>query len=330
MIRLSTADPSPVTAGTVQTTYSAEDMSLLELWNGTRASSDDDDDFLMWNTRIITLIAPFIALFGLVGNGIVIWFLGFRIKRNKFTVYILNLAVADFLFLLSHLMIFVFLILSNLDYFDYDIVNIQRVIVILYVFGCTISQYLLTAISAERCLSTLYPIWYHCWRPRHQSPILCAVLWALASLVAGTEHFVCIEMNSEMQPGICHAVAFFTCLLTFLVFTPIMVTSSLILLIKVRSSSLRRQPPKLYIIIVVTVALFLISSIPFRVLLFLINYYDKFPNFIFFTCSILLSTMSSCLNPFVYFYLGSRGRCRTSRSLKEVLQGIFKDETTES
>uniref|UniRef100_A0A8B9ICZ8 G-protein coupled receptors family 1 profile domain-containing protein n=1 Tax=Anser brachyrhynchus TaxID=132585 RepID=A0A8B9ICZ8_9AVES len=41
-----------------------------------------------------------ICLCGLVGNGAVLWLLGFRIRRNPITVYILNLAVADFTFLL--------------------------------------------------------------------------------------------------------------------------------------------------------------------------------------------------------------------------------------
>ncbi|KAJ1080508.1 hypothetical protein NDU88_000707 [Pleurodeles waltl] len=41
-----------------------------------------------------------ISILGLIGNGIVLWFLCIRIKRNTYTVYILNLAVADFCLLL--------------------------------------------------------------------------------------------------------------------------------------------------------------------------------------------------------------------------------------
>ncbi|XP_010568197.1 PREDICTED: mas-related G-protein coupled receptor member X1-like [Haliaeetus leucocephalus] len=40
------------------------------------------------------------AVCGMVGNGIVLWYLGFRIRRNHFTVYIVNLAAADFGYLL--------------------------------------------------------------------------------------------------------------------------------------------------------------------------------------------------------------------------------------
>ncbi|MBZ3883156.1 Mas-related G-protein coupled receptor member X2 [Sciurus carolinensis] len=40
-----------------------------------------------------------ILLVGLAGNAAVLWFLGFRIRRNTFSIYTLNLAAADFLFL---------------------------------------------------------------------------------------------------------------------------------------------------------------------------------------------------------------------------------------
>ncbi|KAM8970890.1 mas-related G-protein coupled receptor member X4-like [Sarcophilus harrisii] len=50
-----------------------------------------------WTDILSLLIAPL----GLVGNGAVLWLLGFRIRRNPFSVYILNLAVADTLFLCS-------------------------------------------------------------------------------------------------------------------------------------------------------------------------------------------------------------------------------------
>ena len=43
------------------------------------------------------------GLVGLTGNAIVFWLLGFSMHRTAFLVYILNLALADFLFLLCHI-----------------------------------------------------------------------------------------------------------------------------------------------------------------------------------------------------------------------------------
>ncbi|NWW00806.1 MRGRD protein, partial [Machaerirhynchus nigripectus] len=53
-----------------------------------------------------------ISLCGLVGNGVVVWFLGFHMKQSPFTVYVLNLAVADF----SLLLLFFLLALAFLTF----------------------------------------------------------------------------------------------------------------------------------------------------------------------------------------------------------------------
>ncbi|XP_037377594.1 mas-related G-protein coupled receptor member X2-like [Talpa occidentalis] len=54
-------------------------------------------------TDIVTLVLVFldffITLVGLAGNAVVLWLLGFCMKKNTFSIYVLNLAVADFLFL---------------------------------------------------------------------------------------------------------------------------------------------------------------------------------------------------------------------------------------
>nr|XP_033777002.1 mas-related G-protein coupled receptor member H-like [Geotrypetes seraphini] len=278
------------------------------------------------------VVIPIIIFFGLVGNGIVLWFLGFKIKRNKFAIYILNLATADFLFLLSLSVPLLLYYLENLVFSSKVSKHVLIASLFLYLFSYNTSQYFLTAISVERCLSILYPIWYHCHRPKHLSTVLCALLWALAFLLAGTEYFICMNKlyllkYPEIQTYGCHAISIFTFLLTFMVFTPIMVISSLTLVRKVQSCSLRRQPPKLYIIIVVTVTLFLICSIPFRIILFVKNYFADSPSEIFVSCCILLSTVSSSINPFVYFYLGNRRRQRSAQFFKEILQRIFTDDT---
>nr|XP_033775709.1 mas-related G-protein coupled receptor member H-like [Geotrypetes seraphini] len=326
MTGFSTTDPSLMTepwTGTVERPYFTDDMSPTEDWDSSEETTDN----------ILSCFSIFISLWGLVGNGIIICFLGFRIQRNKYTIYILNLAVADFLFLLcSSVALLLNLPLIAHHHFPHVPQQVHRVLHILYVFGYNTNQYLLTAISAERCLSILYPLWYRCWRPKHLSTALCAVLWALASLVTGIEYFFCTSTFyfpesptlQAMKPRSCPAVSIFTGVLTFLVFTPIMVTSSLTLLIKVQTSSQRRNPPKFYIIIVFSVALFLTCSLSFRLFLFIENYYyHELLNDVVFDCFLLLSIFNSCINPVVYFYLGN---CRVRRPLKEVLQGVFKDD----
>ncbi|NXE28553.1 MRGRH protein, partial [Ardeotis kori] len=105
---------------------------------------------------IISGVCVGICLCGLVGNGTVVWFLGFHMKKSPFTVYVLNLAIADFSLLLFLLVIHTLHIISNLSglsFFKYSMT--QEVLMDLFLFWYFAGMYLLTAMSMERCLSVL-------------------------------------------------------------------------------------------------------------------------------------------------------------------------------
>ncbi|NWS98207.1 MRGRD protein, partial [Mionectes macconnelli] len=101
-----------------------------------------------------------ISLCGLVGNGMVVWFLGFHMKQSPFTVYILNLAVADFsLILLFFLILVFFLTLVTFCNYLIQLVPVYYDFVFVVGFLCHVfdlsSLGLLTALSMERCVSVL-------------------------------------------------------------------------------------------------------------------------------------------------------------------------------
>ncbi|NXS63329.1 MRGRD protein, partial [Brachypteracias leptosomus] len=111
-------------------------------------------EFHVW--MVIAGVCMGISVCGLVGNGIVVWFLGFQMKRNPFTVYILNLAIADFLLLLLLLARLTFLTMTYVYcVFLYEMLHIYYILRHLILFCYFASMYFLTAISVERCLSVL-------------------------------------------------------------------------------------------------------------------------------------------------------------------------------
>ncbi|XP_048210639.1 mas-related G-protein coupled receptor member H-like [Perognathus longimembris pacificus] len=268
-----------------------------------------------------TYISYLICVLGLIGNGLLIWFLIFCTKRKPFTVYILHLAVADFTVLLFSSLI------ELVDTFHFDDATLETYAVFLVIFGYNTGLYLLTAISVERCLSVLYPIWYQCRRPRHQSAVACALLWALSVLVSGLENFFCL-LDEEPSIPECRNAYIFSCALTFLVFVPLMVLSNLVLFLRVCCSLKPRRPAKLYVIILVTVVLFLAFAMPMKVLL-IIAYYS-YPNNsrsvgVLLPSLSLLSTVNCSVNPLVYFVVGSLRRKKGRKSLKEALQKVFDE-----
>ncbi|KAL4683309.1 hypothetical protein H8957_016278 [Semnopithecus entellus] len=108
-------------------------------------------------TLSLMVLTCIISLVRLTGNAVVLWLLGFRMRRNTVSTYILNLAAADFLFLSGHI----------------------------------ICLNILSTMSTERCLCVLWPIWYRCRCPTHLSAVVCVLLWALSLLRSILEWMFC-------------------------------------------------------------------------------------------------------------------------------------------
>ncbi|XP_067397582.1 mas-related G-protein coupled receptor member H-like [Emydura macquarii macquarii] len=258
-----------------------------------------------------------ISLVGLVGNGIILWFLGFRMKRTPFTVYILNLAIADTCFLLCSVVYIITYMVTDPFSVTEVIIFISYLCHILALLMYSSSLYLLTAISTERCLSVLYPIWHRCRRPRHLSTIICALVWALSTLLSGSAAFLCV-----LSFGICNMSYVPIGVLNVLIFPPIMVLSSLTLFIKVQCSSQRRQPGKLYMVILLTVLFFLLFAVPLSVQIFQFSRHVYSSNLV----SYILASANSSINPFIYFLVGCCRNQRFRTSSKVALQMAFEEK----
>ncbi|XP_043827972.1 mas-related G-protein coupled receptor member X1-like [Dromiciops gliroides] len=260
--------------------------------------------------EILSLV---IALAGLVGNSTVLWLLGFRIPRNPFSVYILNLAGADALFLCCSFLISIDRFVDYLGYsFKYYVAVCTKYC--FYVVGLS----LLAAISTERCLSVLFPIWYKCHRPKHMSAAVCAVLWALPVLfwVAGAIVYVRIKHQYFLD------FLFITEFMWFVLLTCVLCVSSLTLLLRVQCSFQRQHPPRLYLLVLLTVLMFLVCGLPLEIGFF-IEYLSRISMHYWFAH--LMAYVNSSVNPIIYFFLG-RQRHRRRESLRVILQRALGEE----
>ncbi|XP_039225823.1 mas-related G-protein coupled receptor member H-like [Crotalus tigris] len=125
----------------------------------------------------ITLMA---CCIGFMGNGYIIWLLGFQMKRNRFTTFILHLAIADFGFLMS-------VVIYNIyGFIEFEGSTIFYIICAFFFQMMHFnSHFLLTAISIDRCVAVLFPIWHHCSRPKRLSSMVCVLLWIASFLLSG-------------------------------------------------------------------------------------------------------------------------------------------------
>ncbi|NWV49522.1 C3AR protein, partial [Daphoenositta chrysoptera] len=127
----------------------------------------------------IVSIAIFIIVFiiGIPGNGLVIWVAGLKMKRSVNTVWFLNLAVADVMCCLSLPFFIVHLALHEHWPYGWFLCKVIPSVIIFTMFA---SVFLLVAISIDRCLLVMKPVWCQNHRTVKFMSLICSGIWILA------------------------------------------------------------------------------------------------------------------------------------------------------
>ncbi|XP_012978305.2 mas-related G-protein coupled receptor member B2-like [Mesocricetus auratus] len=293
--------------------------------NGSIYSDSSYCDIMLQAMISLSLI---FALFGMAGNAMVLWLLGFRLHRNAFSVYILNLAGADFLFLFFQ---FVYCLLFIIHYFFSTPIQVPLFFIVLAAFPYFCGLSILSAISIERCLSVMWPIWYRCQRPRHTSAVPCALLWALSLLLCFLYGDVCGVLFSSYNFFWCQTFHFIMASWSIALFV-VLCGSSLTLLLRVVCGSQRIPVTRLYVILLLTLLFFLIFGLPLGIYCLLYKWIGTL--YLVKSCDISVTLFLSCINssanPIIYFFVGSIRHHRFQRkTLKFFLQRALHDTPEE-
>ncbi|XP_062987417.1 mas-related G-protein coupled receptor member H-like [Elgaria multicarinata webbii] len=265
---------------------------------------------------ILASVILLICLSGLVGNGTVIWIIGFHIKRNSFTTCIVNLAVADFGVLIALVLREMSLILIA-DKQDIAL-HLAHISFPVLLFMHTAGQLLLTAISIDKCVAVIFPIWHRCHRPPKLSTLVCAFLWFLSFMFCGI-HVLLVSAGQG---------PLFLVIVNVLICYPLMAISTLTVFVKIRFKQHQRKRTKRSKVILLTLFSFLTFSFPLNLCIVIGYYYFlEALTITFEIIATLCASLNSSVNPVLYFLAGreTKVHCRVSR-LKVALQKIFKDE----
>ncbi|XP_053105119.1 mas-related G-protein coupled receptor member H-like [Hemicordylus capensis] len=260
-------------------------------------------------TWILMLV---ICLFGVLGNGTMIWLLGFHIKRTPFTTYILNLAAADFGVLISGAVFFLFLI------FQKPLFPFPLAYFLLRLFMYITGHVLLTAISIDRFVSVFFPVWHRCHRPGYLSHTVCALIWVISFLLSG---LCVIHLIKTMRT---FSIVLKPVSVTTLVCFPLMTISTLILFIQVCYKTEKAKRGKLSTAILITLFFCILFSFPFNVM-YLITFFKDLPDHVM-AYGFLGACLDSSSKPIVYFLVGRHQLGKFRESLKFSLQSVFKEE----
>ncbi|XP_069802849.1 chemerin-like receptor 1 [Dendropsophus ebraccatus] len=274
-----------------------------------------------------------LCLLGVIGNGLVIWFAIFRMKKKVTVLWFLSLAVADFSFALFSPLNFTQRFLGNVGF------NIMCKLIDFSLYINMVASVLqITVISIDRCLCVVFPVWCHNQRRPRLAYIIVLTIWMIGFVwsMVNIMYSRVTEINNKMvcaentnEPGfagktVLQFVFFF--LLPFIIIVSCYIV--IVLYVKRRHIVISSRPLKTIGAVVVA---FFICWFPGH-LLFLtfisetnvsVSYVDHYLYFV----AVLLVILNSCINPVLYVLIGRDFKEKFCGSFQAMLEKAFIEDT---
>ncbi|KAK9534601.1 hypothetical protein VZT92_007036 [Zoarces viviparus] len=316
------------------------DSNLNEtLFNSTNSSIPDVSSGPSVAGVLIPLIYIIVCVIGLGGNTLVIHIVLHYSKIESVTnIYILNLAIADELFMLG----LPFLAVQNtLQSWPFGSFMCRLVMTVDSINQFT-SIFCLTVMSIDRYLAVVHPIRSSRWRRPQAAKVVNGTVWAVSFLVVLP---VVIFANIQKAGGTCNIAwpqpaniwraAFIIYTSTVGFFCPLLIICLCYLLIvfKIRSSGKkvhatstkrRKSERKVTRMVVIVVAVFVFCWLPFyalNIINLLVSLPSEYQGLYYFV--VVLGYANSCANPIVYCFLSDnfkrgfrKALCRSTRKVE--------------
>ncbi|XP_053287927.1 chemerin-like receptor 1 [Pleuronectes platessa] len=332
---------------------------------GRNNSLDEEDELteLRLSLKIMSLIVYCLAfVLGVLGNGVVIWVTGFKMKKTINTVWFLNLAVADFLFT-------AFLPLgvtyTALDYhwpFGNFMCRLNALVLSLNMFA---SVYFLMVISVNRCVSVVWPVWAQNHRSVRKASCVSLVVWILALILSAPYIIFKDTVSDPYDEDIVYCFSNFSLsddketpsvkqlgdfrhqtmtitrfLLGFVVpFTVIVSCYAVIIHRLRRTRTLASQSSRPFKIIAAVIITFFLCWAPYHIMALIemvnhtaIHLSETLGHIITigFPIATSLAFLNSCLNPLLYVFMGKDLKDKICKSIMNQLETAFQEEETHS
>ncbi|XP_066136426.1 chemerin-like receptor 2 [Saccopteryx bilineata] len=299
--------------------------------------SDSEEKVPLGVVHWVSLVLYCLAfVLGIPGNAIVIWFVGFKWKKTVTTLWFLNLAIADFIFLLF-LPLYISYVAMNFHWpFGTWLCKANSFIAQLNMFA---SVFFLTVISLDRYIQLIHPFISHRHRTIRKALIVIALIWFLASVMGGpylyfrdtvelNNHTTCYNNFHEHDPDLSlmrhHVLTWVKFIIGYL--SPLLTMSIcyLCLIFQVKKRSILVSN-KYSLTILAVVLAFLICWTPYHLFSIgeLMIHHSNYLHQVLragMPLSTALAFLNSCLNPILYVLISKKFQARFHASVAEILK----------
>ncbi|OCT73298.1 formyl peptide receptor 2 [Xenopus laevis] len=285
-------------------------------------------------------------IIGTVGNGLLIWIAGFKMKKTMTMIWFLNLGIADF----SFCMILPFSITELALWYYWPF---GRIMCKLRYFTAFLNEFanviFLMIISIDRCICVLYPIWSRNNRTSSKAAIISVIVWFF-SLALSSPYIYFTDNINDNDFSVClatygayenittydhetfdlrhKAMVITEFLFTFLIpFAIILVCYGLIAFRVKKGRRIPRSARTLKIIIITVLCFFCCWALFFLLpLIEIAGYYIQQPIVgLLYRLANSLAFFSSCLNPIIYVFIGWDFKQIMKKSFPFLLESTFTE-----
>uniref|UniRef100_A0A6J0UR17 Chemerin-like receptor 1 n=1 Tax=Pogona vitticeps TaxID=103695 RepID=A0A6J0UR17_9SAUR len=320
------------------------------------------DDFdaaadLRDSMRVLSMVVYSIAfLLGVTGNSLVIFVTGFRMKRTVTTVWFINLAIADFVFTFFLPLSVAYMALGFHWPFGKALCKLSSAVAFLNMFA---SVFLLMVISMDRCISVMCPVWAQNYRSPRLASLVALGVW-IASLALSSPYIVFRDTRpSPVEENTTHcynnfalsddlhseemtklgeqrhqAMVLIRFVAGFLVpFTIILICYGIIMT-KLKGNRITRSSRPFKIMVAVILAFF-ICWFPYHVFSFMemsvsmVTPWLQTVLVVGIPLASGLAYINSCLNPFLYVFVGQDFREKLQTSVLAAFENAFSETSAQ-
>ncbi|XP_048148784.1 proteinase-activated receptor 2 [Corvus hawaiiensis] len=296
-------------------------------------------------TVFLPIVYIFVFIIGLPSNAMALWVFFFRTKKkHPAVIYMVNLALADLLFVVWFPLKISYHLNGNNWLFGE---GVCKVLVGFFYGNMYCSILFMTCLSVQRYWVVVNPI-VHSKKKSEIALGISIAIWIL--ILLGTIPLYLVNQTtyiSNLNITTCHDVLpenvlahdmfnYFLSLAIGLFLIPAIITAvAYILMIKTLSASIvdvstgkkRKRAIKL---IVVVLSMYLICFTPSNVLIIvhylLLKAYSQSHLYVWYITALCLSTLNSCIDPFIYYYISKDFRdnlkyallCRSVRTTRRM------------
>ncbi|XP_075707052.1 proteinase-activated receptor 4 [Rhinoderma darwinii] len=294
-----------------------------ELNNTFLQISESSKDHLKSSITVVLIPSIYAVIFivGLPANGLALWVLATKVKKMTSTVFLMNLAVADLLLILVlPFKIFYYYLGNNWIFGEL----MCRVVTSFFYGNMYCSALLLMSISIDRYLAVVHPFFSRTFRSRIFATAICFTCWLISMLstiplatmqqsyrLLDTELTLCHDVLPKQEQEEYLFYYFMTVIVLCFILPLIIIVFSYIAVIRelILSGEKYTYAVKLSALVLFIVIVFLTPS---NVVL-LMHYSEQCLQrhgdlYAIYMVCLTLSTLNSCVDPFVYYYASEEFR----------------------